>query len=139
MYRIFDDLDINAVQSLIAQLGYAVKKEKLAAHIAIIRKMGGEIFVGESGGMVAGCVSVVIDARLAEGVNAEIVSLVVDTRFRGQGLGKGLIGEAEKWAAARADTIRIRANSIREDAHLYYKGLGYLEMKTQKIFSKTIA
>ncbi len=87
---------------------------------------------------VIGCVCVIIDTRLAEGVCAEIVSLVVDKSVRGKGVGKSLVIKAEEWAGKYIGKVRIRANETRKDAHLFYESLGYSYIKSQKIFSKVM-
>jgi GNAT superfamily N-acetyltransferase len=91
------------------------------------------------GDEVVGCVGAIIDARLAAGVNGEIVSLVVLEPFRGRGIGKRLVEVAEAWLAAFVGRIRVRANTRRVDAHRFYADAGYQEVKTQKIFQKALA
>ena len=77
-----------------------------------------------------------LDVRLAEGIYAEIVSLIVSEKARGKGIGKALIKEAEKWATKRVDKIRVRANEIRQYAHAFYINQGFKYAKTQKVFIK---
>ncbi|MDQ7730745.1 GNAT family N-acetyltransferase [Halomonas sp. SpR8] len=91
-----------------AQLGYDHSEESLSANISAVREQGGEVFVAEVAGSVRGCVSAIIDVHLAEGVKGEIVSLVVSEAARGQGLGKGLVLEAEKWLSGKVSAIRLR-------------------------------
>ncbi|MCG8615435.1 MAG: GNAT family N-acetyltransferase, partial [Desulfobacterales bacterium] len=111
---------------------------ELQNNIRAIREKGGEVIVAAERSEVVGCVCVLMDARLAEGVYAEIVSLVVSENCRGTGIGKGLVTEAEKWSGEKVNKIRVRANAIRDNAHRFYKSLGYDEIKTQKIFRKTV-
>ncbi len=121
-----------------AQLGYEHSEESLAKNISAVRGSGGEVFVAELSGRVCGCVSAIIDVRLAAGTNGEIVSLVVDEASRGRGVGKGLVSTAENWLKDHTNVIRIRANVIREQAHEFYKNLGYSLSKTQVVFSKNV-
>ena len=118
------------------QLGYDHSEESLSANISAVREQGGEVFVAEVDGNVRGCVSAIIDVRLAEGIKGEIVSLVVSGEARGQGLGKGLILEAEKWLSGKVRVIRVRANALREQSHLFYESLGYSREKTQAVLIK---
>ena len=120
------------------QLGYSLEVGELQNNIRAIRERGGEVIVAAERSEVVGCVCVLMDARLAEGVYAEIVSLVVSENCRGTGIGKGLVTEAEKWSGEKVNKIRVRANAIRDNAHRFYKSLGYDEIKTQKIFRKTV-
>ena len=59
----------------------------------------------------------------------KIAMLVVDEDYRGKGIGKILIQEAEKWAKLR-DITTITLNSgnreERKSAHDFYQHLGYL-------------
>ena len=131
-----DDLD--ALQDLMSQLGYAVALPELRHNIDEISNRGGEIIVAEKDGAVVGSVCVLIDARLAEGICAEIVSLIVSEKERGTGIGKALVREAEAWASDRVKRIRVRANVKRSAAHLFYESKGFHEIKTQKVFMKKL-
>jgi N-acetylglutamate synthase-like GNAT family acetyltransferase len=136
--RKYKQADVEEVKYLMNELGYSVKIMELSTNISAIRENGGEVLVADDGKNVIGCVCVLIDARLAEGVYAEIVSLVVSEKQRGKGIGKILIKNAEKWAGNKVDKIRVRANIVRSGAHLFYKSLSYKEIKTQKIFMKMV-
>jgi GNAT superfamily N-acetyltransferase len=136
--REYQQDDLAKLQLLMVELGYSVDLTALAENIGEIYKKGGEIFITEIDGDVVGSVCVLIDARLAEGVYAEIVSLIVSEKLRGQGVGKELVKEAENWARKHVDKIRVRANEVRNLAHTFYKNQGYEEIKTQKIFIKML-
>ncbi len=128
--------DIAKLQNLMLELGYSVNLPELSQNISEIYKKGGEIFITEIDGEVVGSVCVLIDTRLAEGVYAEIVSLIVSENIRGHGVGKELVKEAENWARKHVNKIRVRANEVRSHAHAFYKSQGYEEIKTQKVFIK---
>lgn len=137
-YRNYKDKDIKVVQGLLYELGYPLSEPELQKNIYEIIKQRGVILVAEDGGEVVGSVCVVIDARLAEGVYAEIVSLVVSQPARGKGIGKNLVKEAELWATQKVGKMRVRANEIRSSAHAFYITQGYSQSKTQKIFIKEL-
>lgn len=137
-YRTSRATDIDDLAGLMLQLGYTLDRGELSTNIRAITKSGGEVIVAESDGSVVGCITVLIDARLAEGIYAEIVSLVVSESSRGHGIGKQLVQRAEAWASGRVAKIRVRANEVRDSAHSFYRSLGYLEVKTQKVFRKGI-
>ena len=130
--------DLKTLQRLILELGYSVELTDLENNIRAIYKKGGEIFVAEKDGETVGSVCVLMDARLAEGLYAEIVSLIVSENARGKGVGKTLAQKAEAWARKRANKVRVRANVIRSSSHAFYKNQGYEEIKTQKIFIKKV-
>ena len=138
LYREYDKTDSKSIKSLMYELGYSVTETELIDNIQEIQNRGGTVFVAEVNSRVVGSICFVIDARLAEGVCGELVSLIVSEKFRGTGVGKGLVEIGEKWIGKRAAKIRVRANEIRSDAHSFYKQLGYKETKTQKIFIKNV-
>ncbi len=71
--------------------------------------------------------------------HAEIAALVVDERFRGRGVGRLLMRNAEDWARNRsASAMVLRSNVIRSGAHAFYEKLGYSVVKTQKVFRKDL-
>ena len=136
IFRTYQSQDLDTIVQLMSQLGYNHDQQSLAQNITAVRTAGGEVFVAEANHQVCGCIAAIIDIRLAEGRVGEVVSLVVDESARGHGVGKGLMYTAERWLQPRTDTIRIRANAIRKEAHRFYKNLGYENTKTQVIFSK---
>ncbi len=136
--RTYRQDDLEALQALLVELGYSVQLPDLRGNIRAILDKGGALFVAEKRGSVIGSICVLIDARLAEGVAAEIVSLVVSENERGAGVGKALIRQAEAWARGRVDTLRVRANAIRGPAHAFYKSRGFRVIKTQKVFLKNL-
>ena len=138
IYRAYTDLDAPALVRLMAQLGYEHSETTLASNVRAVRQQGGEVFVAEMAGNVLGCVSAIIDVRLAEGVKGEIVSLVVSEEARGHGIGKGLVLEAQQWLAGKVTVLRVRVNALREQSHLFYESLGYRKDKTQVVLTKRI-
>lgn len=136
--RKFKEEDLEAVRRLLVELGYPMELDLLRTNINAIYNNNGVVFVAEVNNVVIGSVCVIVDARLAEGVYAEIVSLIVSEQRRGKGVGKTLFEKAENWAQNRVDKIRVRANEVRRDAHLFYRNQGFEEVKTQKIFIKKL-
>ena len=137
-HRSYRERDLISLQKLMSELGYHVESDELKNNVKGIHEKGGEIIVRELNGEVVASVCVLIDARLAEGIYAEIVSLIVSEKVRGKGIGAGLLKEAEKWAAQRVSKIRVRANVVREAAHRFYTDQGYMLTKSQKIFIKNV-
>ena len=138
VYRPFNSDDLPALIPLIEQLGYNHSENSLLKNIEAVRKSGGEVFIAERNGKVMGCVCAIIDVRLAEGTQGEIVSLVVLEEMRGFGLGKGLVNAAEEWLFQYADTVRVRANEIRAEARQFYLGMGYEVSKIQVVLTKKV-
>ena len=135
-YREYEINDLTALKGLMLELGYSVEQSELKTNINEILKRDGAVLIAEENSEIIGSVCVLIDVRLAEGISAEIVSLVVSEKSRRKGVGKALVKEAEKWASNRVKKIRVRANEIRVSAHAFYQNQGYDYIKSQKIFIK---
>jgi GNAT superfamily N-acetyltransferase len=135
----FEDKYALEVSGLLEQLGYFVSKEELPKRIENIKKNNGIVFIALEEEKIAGCIHTMVVYRLAEGTCGEIVSLVVDESMRGKGAGKFLLDQSINWLKERGQTkVRIRCNTIREEAHKFYSHLGYTEKKSQKVFEKNI-
>jgi GNAT superfamily N-acetyltransferase len=60
---------------------------------------------------------------------------VVDENFRRLGIGAMLINVAKAWAKEKnLPLLRLRCNTIRLEAHVFYAMLGFTEKKQQKVF-----
>lgn len=138
IYRKYSKADSATLASLMLALGYDVDHNTLLNRIDDIRAHGGDVLVAEMEGVVIGCINPIIDIRLAEGKAGEIVSLIVSEEYRGLGVGKALVNNAESWLSSRCSIIRIRANTVRDEAHNFYNALGYQELKSQKVFIKHV-
>ncbi|HYB53992.1 MAG TPA: GNAT family N-acetyltransferase [Thermoanaerobaculia bacterium] len=133
--------DAAAVARLSGELGYPTSGAEVSARLAVLaaRKEDG-LFVAElSPGEIVGWIHVSVDATLTDGPIAEIRGLVVDARHRGQGIGRELVAEAERWAAAHGHPrVRVRTRIARDDAHRFYRSCGFGLAKTQHVFDKKV-
>lgn len=67
-----------------------------------------------------------------------IIALAVDKDYRDKGIGRALVESLEDYAASICYTfIRLNSRAEREDAHSFYRHMGYVEDKVQKRFIKT--
>ncbi|MGE5279037.1 MAG: GNAT family N-acetyltransferase [Acidobacteriota bacterium] len=132
--------DAAAVARLSGELGYPAAAEEIAARLAgLSGRPAGALLVAEAAGEVIGWIHVSEDATLTDGPIAEIRGLVVDSRMRGRGVGRELVGAAEGWAASRGyPRVRVRSRVAREDAHRFYGSAGYAIAKTQHVFDKNL-
>ena len=140
-YREIKQEDFESVSELLIQLGYNVSKDELKFRMArITANEKGNVFVALSdSAKIIGCVQALIDTRLAGGNFGEVVSLIVDEKYRGNGIGKNLIDKASEWLKSKGERrLRIRCNIIRDETHRFYQHLGFSEKKSQKIFEKMI-
>ncbi len=66
-----------------------------------------------------------------------ITALIVDEKFRGQGIGRALVETAEVYLkSAGCGLLEITSNKRLKKAHLFYEQLGY--ERTSERFGKTI-
>ena len=76
---------------------------------------------------------------LESGFRVEITGLIVSPEIRRGSVGRSLVAEAEKWAAAQsAETVVVRSNIQRIESHLFYPALGYALSKTQTVYRKLL-
>ena len=76
---------------------------------------------------------------LYAGTMANILGLAVELDHRKQGVGKLLVGEAERWAINHdIHAIRLNSGMSRKEAHKFYRNIGYVDEKDQKRFMKMI-
>lgn len=132
--------DAAAITSLIGQLGYESSITDTAQRIkSILPDPQHFAVVAEVDNKIVGWIHAFITVHLQSNSFAEIGGMVVEENFRGKGIGKKLIDEAEKWAIKQnINKLRVRSNTIRKDAHQFYLNRGFALTKEQKIFDKQI-
>jgi ribosomal protein S18 acetylase RimI-like enzyme len=136
--REFQAKDLDDLVLLMAQLGYKHTKNSLQNNLDLMQKHGGQVFVAEYDSNVCGCIAVNLNIGLAEDSRGEIISLVVSEQARGLGIGKKLVAQGEKWITSHTNRLRVRANTIRTQAHKFYKSLGYRVKKSQFVLEKDV-
>jgi GNAT superfamily N-acetyltransferase len=88
---------------------------------------------------VAGWIQIFREQTVMTQARVEVAGLVVDEKYRGRGIGRALMQHAEAWAREHGcATVSLRSNVIRNEAHAFYKGLGYSLVKTQHAFRKKV-
>lgn len=134
--------DAAAVADLAAQLGYPTDGASVARRLEAAGSRPSQILLVAAGpgtDEVLGWAEVGVVASVYHEPFAEILGLVVDAGKRGRGIGRALVAAAETWAAERGvDTMRLRSNVVRTEAHAFYRGLGYAVIKTQHAFGKPL-
>lgn len=138
--RAAEESDAERIAALSGQLGYPVAAEAVLKRLrAIQQRPDHAVFVAEMGGQVVGWVHVYGVATLESPPHAEIGGLVVDEAQRGRGVGRALMERAESWARSMGlETVRLRSNVVRAEAHAFYEHIGYAQVKTQKVFAKSL-
>ena len=124
--------DADGIARLSGQLGYPSTSEQIRLRMAESR---GVTFVAEFDGAVAGWIHVSLVHSLEADPYPHVYGLVVDEEHRGIGLGRQLVFGAAEWAREQGfERLRLRTNTIRTEAHLFYERLGFGLIKEQKVY-----
>lgn len=120
--------DSKQLAALVEQLGYRADERFIRDQLAqLASRPGTTVFVAEDDGAIIGllCFSIIPLLHVSGGLG-RISALVVDSQFKGQGVGRRLVAEAEEFAwnndCAR---IEITSGDHRPDAHAFYEAIGY--------------
>ncbi len=131
--------DTAELARLNTQLGYPVSEASLRTRIARISASSDDrLFVAENtdGGLV-GWVHGFLCQLLESDYRMEIGGLIVDERYRRNGIGRRLVTAIEDWAAERgADELSVRCREDRAEAHRFYESLSFQHTKSQRVFRK---
>lgn len=128
--------DATRINELSEQLGYCVSCDKTRNRLDYLLKDNQHvIYVAEVDNEIAGWIHVSLYNTLVSERRANISGLVVDRKLHRRGIGRALMLGAEEWAKnCGCYGIILRSNEIRQDAHLFYKGIGYKQTKSQYVF-----
>lgn len=133
--------DIPALAELCSQLGYQCTESEVEVRLAdLINRSDHILLVAVSkSGKVVGWAHGAVRRLLINPTHVELGGLVVEESRRGQGTGEKLMSAIEAWAVDQGiETVFLRSNAIRTDAHRFYKKLGYEQVKTSLTFTKTL-
>ena len=119
--------DAERIAALFTDEGYPAGASGIVERLARFRPPSGHVIVAESGGEVHGFVAVAIVPRFEhDDWFGRILALVVDPGVRERGLGRLLIGEAERISREHgAGFAEITAGHHRPEARRLYEALGY--------------
>lgn len=133
-----DDLD--AAQPLMEQLGYALSGDQIRQrYLAIRAAEGHDLFVGDLGGKIVSLLHVYARPALDKPPEAVVQALVVASETRGGGVGKAMMRQAEGWARQNGfSSVSLASGVAREEAHRFYKALGYDVFATSHLFRKNM-
>ncbi|MFD2556376.1 GNAT family N-acetyltransferase [Sphingobacterium tabacisoli] len=128
--------DAPAITNLVGQLGYPAELATIKKRLSILLENQDIIvLVVIVDGGVVGWMQANYSISLEIDYGVEIIGLVVDDQWRGQGVGAALIREAVIWARQRdVGFLRVRCNVIRTESHLFYEKKGFTLCKEQKVF-----
>jgi GNAT superfamily N-acetyltransferase len=124
---IIDD-DYEMLTELIEELGYPSNKNNISERLHKIKSSKYyKTLAAEVDNQVVGFIGLCkMYAYEYDGEYARIISLVVNEKYRGKGIGSELLKSGEKWAISEgAIAIALNSGIKREKAHEFYKGNGY--------------
>ena len=119
--------DAEAIAALFTEEGYPAGPSDIAARLGRFGPPDGAVLVAEHEGALLGFVAVHALPRFEHGDSiVRILALVVDAGARERGVGRALIGAAERFGAERgAAFVELTAGHHRPDARHLYESLGY--------------
>ena len=132
--------DSQAIAELSCQLGYpAIASEITERLIRITEHPDNCVLTAEIDGQVIGWIHAFHTLRVESQPFVEIAGLVVDEEWRGRDVGKALVHSVIEWAARfPVLNLRVRSNLKRHEAHEFYRHMGFVEIKDQKIFNLSL-
>jgi ribosomal protein S18 acetylase RimI-like enzyme len=120
--------DARALAMLMCELGYETNNAEMRQRLkSILRDARFRTFVAERDGNVCGMIGTLTHASHEHNdPSGKIVALVVSTKHRRIGIGRALIGAAEKdFANRRVTRVSLTTRSSRKEAHKFYAALAY--------------
>ena len=119
--------DAEAIAALFTEEGYPAGPSDIAARLGRFGPPDGAVLVAEHEGALLGFVAVHALPRFEHGDSiVRILALVVDAGARERGVGRALIGAAERFGSERgAAFVELTAGHHRPDARHLYESLGY--------------
>lgn len=128
--------DAAAMAVLSGQLGYPVSDEDMRKRLetTLAEPERHAVFVTTNDGSLTGWIHVMQVDRLERSAHGEIAALVVAEGERGRGTGARLVGVAVEWTRDLGlKRLTVRSRVERDDAHRFYRRMGFGIAKTQHV------
>ncbi|BAY85328.1 GCN5-related N-acetyltransferase [Calothrix parasitica NIES-267] len=133
--------DSERISSLCEQLGYSASEEDIKNRLFSLQEDDNHIIYVATlpNNSVVGWVHAHKCHLIIMSPQVLIFGLVVDINYRSNGIGGLLMQQIEKWATINdCQTIRLRSNIIRKEAHKFYERMGYKNTKHSLEFCKNL-
>jgi N-acetylglutamate synthase-like GNAT family acetyltransferase len=130
--------DRDAMLGLLADLGYPADPQTVARRLERIDgEPSARVFVAEREGAVVGLASVHVLQLIERPPLGRVSAIVVGESARRAGVGVALVERVEREARAMGcDRMEVTSGEWRDDAHAFYRALGFEE--TSKRFIKCL-
>ncbi|MBN2323467.1 MAG: GNAT family N-acetyltransferase [Spirochaetes bacterium] len=133
--------DIAQLALLSSQIGHEQSFSVLRRQIRFIKwsRVHAGFVAVDSVGDVVGWAHVFVRYMLYHKPRVELSEIVVDENFRGNGIGKLLVGACERWARERhIELLVVHTNVLRKEAFKFYEKIGYTLAKKTMFFWKEV-
>lgn len=138
--RLAAPADLPRLVSLAAELGYTPAAEAMGAELQAMHRRTDAVWVAVGEGEVVGWMHVGSISSLVDEPAARLLALVVTETWRGRGVGRALVAQAEAWAVQQGRArLVVTSNAARVGAHEFYPRLGFTRTKTQHVYTKMLA
>jgi GNAT superfamily N-acetyltransferase len=130
--------DAPILSKLLTELGYPSSDKLISERLHKMNSAGEQVLVAVRNGNVLGLLTTHVTPVLHRPTPVgRLTALVVTKDERGKGIGRALVATAERMLKAKGcDLIEVTSNIQLEQAHLFYKRLGY--EATSLRFKKTL-
>ena len=128
--------DLDSIVYLSAQWGHPSSPEKMRNGLQeLLNCEDQRVFLIQNEQKIAGWIHGFYSIHMESGPFIEIAGMVIDQSFRRMGLGKLLVEKIIEWSKSRnCCVVRVRSNILRQEAHAFYKGIGFKEIKQQIVY-----
>lgn len=134
--------DAARLTDLAGQLGYETTLDEVTHRLKLLlEKPDQTVYVAVlEDGFVVGWIHLYVYTTLVSEPQAMVGGLVTDAAYRGQGIGRCLMAQAEVWGRDQGcAALYLKSNIARKEAHAFYESLGYQKIKSQFAFRKELA
>ena len=133
--------DAEKISILCEQLGYSASEEDIKNRLLPLQEDDSHIIYVATlpNNFVVGWVHAHKYHLIMMSPQVLIFGLVVDINYRSNGIGRLLMQKIEEWTLINhCQTIRLRSNIIRKEAHRFYEKMGYKNTKHSLEFCKNL-
>jgi GNAT superfamily N-acetyltransferase len=127
--------------ALSSQLGYPVARDDFKEYLHLVLQDEEQIiFVSlDNDGNIIGWVHAYVHRLLMIEAHVSIGGIVVDQGALGQGIGRVLMEEVDKWDLQKGYSfIYLGSNATRVGTHKFYDRIGFHKLKTSYVFTKEL-